>query len=165
MSVLSLCVEPNPILRATARPVDRATDNVSCLVHDMIETMYAHDGIGLAAPQVGRDIQVFVASPSQERGRESVVINPVMVAMQGRTAMTEGCLSLPHMWERVTRAARIHMRGQDVSGNPVDLHVDGLSAIVLQHEFDHLQGRLFIDRLSWWRRCRLWRRSRTVTCV
>ena len=120
MSVLSLCMEPNPILRVATRPVDRAADDVSRLARDMIETMYANDGIGLAAPQVGRDIQMFVANPSQERGRELVVIDPVMVAMQGRTAMTEGCLSLPHTWDRVTRAARVHMRGQDASGKPVD---------------------------------------------
>ena len=141
------------------------TDDVRALARSLIETMRANSGIGLAAPQIGRDVQVFVASPSQVRGEELVVVNPIIVTMRVRTAITEGCLSLPNIWERITRAAQIHMRGYDVSGNPLDVHADGLLAIVLQHEFDHLQGRLFIDRLSWLRRRRVGRNVRAVACA
>lgn len=140
-------------------------DDVRSLARSLIETVRANNGIGLAAPQIGRDVQVFVAGPSQVRGEELVVVNPVIVTTRGRTSITEGCLSLPNVWERITRAAYIHMRGHDVSGNPLDVHADGLLAIVLQHEFDHLQGRLFIDRLSWLRRRRVGRTVHAVACV
>lgn len=124
-------------------------------MRDMIETMYAHDGIGLAAPQVGRDLQVFVANPSQRRGQELVVVNPVLEVATGRSKIVEGCLSLPDVWERVQRAARVRLSGRDACGTPLVVEADGLLAIALQHECDHLQGRLFIDRLSWFRRRRL----------
>ena len=151
-SVLPLCLDPRPILRARARRVEAFTDEVRLLSARLIETMRAHDGVGLAAPQVGRSVQMFVANPSRRRGSELVVINPVVERLEGRSAILEGCLSLPEVWERVRRAARIHLRGQDVEGRPCRVEADGLLAIVLQHEVDHLQGRLFIDRLPWWRR-------------
>ena len=122
------------------------------MARDMIETMYANDGIGLAAPQVGQDVQAFVANPSRQRGRELVMVNPVLDLATGRTGVVEGCLSLPNVWERVRRAARIRMRGRDPLGKPLVVEADGLLAVVLQHEFDHLQGRLLIDRLPWFRR-------------
>ncbi len=146
------------MLRAKAKPVDRVTGDIRQLARDMIDTMYANDGIGLAAPQIGLDLQVFVANPSQERGRELVVINPLVEPISGRIAVVEGCLSLPDVWQRITRAARVRLRGKDVSGNPLAIEAEGLLAIVLQHEFDHLQGRLFVDRLPWFRRRRLLRR-------
>jgi peptide deformylase len=164
MSVHPLCVGPHPVLRAKAQPVQTFTDDVRRLAHDLIETMYANDGIGLAAPQIGRDAQVFVANPSPERGRELVVVNPVLDASRGRAAVTEGCLSLPNMWERVKRAACVRVSGQDVSGKPLVVEAEGLLAIVLQHELDHLQGRLFIDRLSWFHRRQMERRIRSATC-
>ena len=155
MSVRPLCIAPHHVLRQHAQPVARLTEEVKCLAHDLVDTMYANDGIGLAAPQVGRAVQMFVANPSQRRGRELIVINPVVEATQGRTSVVEGCLSLPNAWERVHRAARVRLSGQDAQGNPLRIHAEGLLAIVLQHEFDHLQGRLFVDRLSWFRRRRL----------
>ena len=162
MTVHSLCIEPHPVLRANARPVAAFTDEVRRLARDLIETMYANDGIGLAAPQIGRDLQMFVANPSQDRGREFVVVNPVMETVRGRAAIVEGCLSLPNIWERVSRSSQVRVSGQDVSGKPLDIEADGLLAIVLQHEFDHLHGRLFIDRLSWFRRRRAERRIRAA---
>lgn len=159
MVVHALCLEPHPILRRAARSVHIETDDVRPLARSLIETMRANNGIGLAAPQIGRDVRVFVANPSQARGEELVVVNPVIVSMRGSASVQEGCLSLPNVWERITRAAHVHMRGHDISGNPLDVHADGLLAIVLQHEFDHLQGRLFIDRLSWVRRRRLGRQA------
>lgn len=155
MGVYPLCLAPHPVLRRTARPVEAFTSELRRLAQDLTETMYAHEGIGLAAPQIGRDVQVFVANPSQRRGREVVVVNPVLDAAEGRVSIVEGCLSLPDIWERVKRAARIRMRGQDVFGKPLIVESEGLLAIALQHEFDHLHGRLFIDRLSWFRRRRL----------
>jgi len=155
MGVLPLCLAPHPILRKKARPIETFNRELRQFATQLIETMYANDGIGLAAPQVGQDVQAFVANPSQRRGRELVMVNPVLDLAIGRAGVVEGCLSLPNIWERVRRAARIRMRGQDLSGKPVAVETDGLLAIVLQHEFDHLQGRLFIDHLSWLRRCRL----------
>ncbi len=154
MAVRPLCIEPHPVLRALARPVEAFTRDLQRLVRDLIETMFANDGIGLAAPQIGSDLQVFVANPSQERGRELVVVNPSMEAVGGRTGIIEGCLSLPEVWDRVRRSARVRLRGFDAAGRPLALEAQGLLAIVLQHEFDHLQGRLFIDRLSWLRKRR-----------
>ena len=165
MTVHSLCLEPHPILRMAARLVNFETDDMRPLARSLIETMHANNGIGLAAPQIGRDVQVFVTNPSQVRGAELVVVNPVIVSMRGRASVNEGCLSLPNIWERITRAAHIHMRGHDVSGNPLDLHADGLLAIVLQHECDHLQGRLFIDRVSRLRRRRVGRKVRAAACA
>ena len=150
-----LCIDPHPVLRKKARRIEAVTNEIRRLAREMIETMYAHDGIGLAAPQIGEDLQLFVANPSQRRGQEVVVINPVLEASRGRTAITEGCLSLPQIWERVTRAAQIRLTGQDVRGKPLTMETGGLLAIVLQHEVDHLQGRLFIDRLSIIRRVRV----------
>ena len=131
------------------------TSHLRGLARDMIDTMYANDGIGLAAPQIGHDLQLFVANPSQTRGRELVVVNPVLRTLRGRVGMVEGCLSVPNVWERVKRSAKVRMTGQDLSGAPIDVEAEGLLAIVLQHEWDHLQGCLFIDRVSWFRRRRI----------
>ncbi|MDP3702768.1 MAG: peptide deformylase [Candidatus Omnitrophota bacterium] len=153
MSVRPICVEPHPVLRRAARPVAVFSEEIRRMARDMIETMYANDGIGLAAPQIGQDLQVFIANPSQERGREVVVVNPVLESTEGRATIVEGCLSVPNVWERVRRAARVRLRGQDAQGQALSIEAHGLLAIVLQHELDHLQGRLFIDRIAWWRRC------------
>lgn len=154
MAVLPLCTVPHPVLRAKARVVEAFTDDVRQLARDLIETMYANDGIGLAAPQIGRGVQVFVANPSRQRGRELVVINPALEAATGRARVVEGCLSLPNVWEPVKRAARVRMTGHDAFGTPLAVEADGLLAIALQHEFDHLQGLLFIDRLPWFHKFR-----------
>jgi len=155
MSVQPLCCDPHPTLRTKAHPVETFAASLSVLASDLIDTMYANDGIGLAATQIGQASAVFVANPTRERGRELVVVNPSMETVGGRAAVVEGCLSVPNVWGRVRRAAHVRMRGYDPSGRPVELDADGLLAIVLQHEFDHLQGRLFIDRLPWVRRLQL----------
>ena len=155
MSELPLCFLPHPVLRKPAQPVTAFNQELRRLIEEMIATMYAHDGIGLAAPQVGRDVQVFVASPAQHRGRELVLVNPTLEQATGRASVVEGCLSLPDVWERVSRSADVRVRGQDAAGASVVVEGRGLLAIVLQHELDHLRGRLFIDRLSWLRRTRL----------
>ena len=165
MSVLSLCLEPDAVLRRPARRITAVNDAIKQLIRDMIETMYANDGIGLAAPQVGQPLQLFIANPSQQQGRELVVINPVLEALRGRAGIVEGCLSVPKVWEHVRRSASVRLRGLDADGRPLAIDADGLLAIVLQHETDHLRGRLFIDRLSWWRRRRVARQRRTLACA
>ena len=157
MSVQALSLDPHPTLRVVARPVGVFSRDVLQLSRDLVDTMYAHDGIGLAAPQIGSNLAVFVANPAHRRGQEVVVVNPVMAISSGRASVTEGCLSLPNVWHKVRRASHVRMIGQDPSGRPIAVDADGLLAIVLQHEFDHLQGRLFIDRLSWFSRRRVQR--------
>lgn len=168
MSIRPLCVEPHPVLRRKAAPVVTFAAPLHQLARDMIETMYANDGIGLAAPQIGQGLAVFVANPSQQRGQELVVVNPMLDVLRGRTGITEGCLSLPNTWEHVRRAAQVRLTGQDLTGQSFVLDAEGLLAIVLQHEFDHLQGRLLIDRLSWFRRrfvtARTARRTQAAVC-
>lgn len=155
MSVKPLCRVPQPVLRAPAEPITVFDEALRRLSRDMIETMYANEGIGLAAPQIGRSLQLFVANPSQRRGRELVVANPVLEHLRGKASVVEGCLSVPRVWHKVPRHATLRLHGQTVAGEPLVLEADGLLAIVLQHEVDHLRGTLFIDRLSWWVRRRL----------
>ena len=150
-----MCRLPHPVLRAKAALVEAFTDETRRLAQRLIQTMYANDGIGLAAPQVGVGVQLFVANPSHQRGHELIVANPVLDLAKGSAGIVEGCLSVPDVWERVKRAARVRMTGRDEFGKPLVIEANGLLAIVLQHEFDHLQGRLFIDRLSWLKRRRL----------
>ena len=162
MTVRPLCINPNPVLRTATRPVDAFSDEVRRLARDLIETMHANDGIGLAAPQIGCDLRMFVANPSQQRGRELVVVNPILAEARGRASVIEGCLSLPDVWDRVSRFAHVRLRGCDETGRPLAVEAGGLLAIVLQHEFDHLEGHLFIDRLPWFRRWRLARKIRAA---
>ena len=153
MSIHSLCLDPHPTLRKPAEPIDAFTKQLRRVATDMIDTMHAHDGVGLAAPQIGLNIQLFVANASRQRGEELIVTNPIIAMTQGRAAIVEGCLSVPNLWERVARAARVRIIGQDMWGKPMACEADGLLAIIFQHEIDHLQGRLFLDRLSWRQRC------------
>ena len=155
MSVLSLTIEPNPILRTAALPVLEVTDETRKLAKDMLNTMYAHDGIGIAAPQVGRNLQLCIANPTQNRGKELVLLNPTIVATQGKVSFVEGCLSVPHVWGKVKRWAKIRLKAQDMEQQTLEIEAEGLLAVVLQHECEHLQGKLFIDRLSWFERRRL----------
>ena len=148
-------VVPDPILRRPVQAVQDFSESLRRLAQDLIDTMYAQDGIGLAAPQIGESLAVFVANPSRARGRELVIANPVLGAPRGRLVATEGCLSVPRLWARVRRAGRLRLRGQNLAGEPVHMDVEGLLAITCQHEVDHLQGTLFIDRLSWFERRRL----------
>ena len=147
-----LCVEPHPTLRTAAARIEHFNADLRRLVRDMIDTMYANDGVGLAAPQIGHSVQVFVASPTRNRGEEVVMINPSLERASGRSAVVEGCLSLPDTWSKVRRSAQVRIRGMDLEGSAQVVDTGGLLAIILQHEMDHLQGCLFVDRLPWWRR-------------
>ena len=144
-----IVIYPDPVLRKKAKEVKRIDDGVARLAAEMAETMYAASGIGLAAPQVGvseRVILVDVTGP--ERKELITLVNPVIVEKEGRVIFEEGCLSLPEVREKVERAARVLVRGYDLDEREREIEADGLLAIALQHEIDHLDGVLFIDYLS-----------------
>ena len=148
MSVREIRLLGDPALREKARPVAEVDEEVRRLIDDLIETMYDADGIGLAAPQVGVPLRVFVYDLRDPETPPGVLINPEIVERSGSTKEEEGCLSIPGMSELVERSARVLVRGLDGEGNELLLETDGLLARCLQHECDHLDGMLFIDRLS-----------------
>lgn len=139
-----------PILRQAARPVCSLDGELQRLIDEMIETMYAAPGVGLAANQVGSLQRVFVANPSENHdpGKLLVVINPELVESEGEIVAEEGCLSIPEFREEVRRARRVLLRGLDRDGRPVEVEGQELLARIFQHELDHLNGILFVDRLS-----------------
>ena len=141
---------PDPVLAAKAAPVTEITDEIRALAADMIETMYADKGIGLAAPQVGESIRLITVDLSGPDKREDphVFVNPVLSNLEGEVESEEGCLSVVGYRTTVTRAERLHLSATDLDGNPVEMDADDLMAICLQHEVDHLNGVLFIDKIS-----------------
>lgn len=145
-----IVIWPDPILKEIAKPVDRVDDSIRRLLDDMAETMYAADGVGLAAPQIAEQRRCIVidTSPRQEGQKLIHLVNPEIVKLEGKTTYTEGCLSIPGEAEDVERAAKVWVRALDYHGKPFELEADGLLAIAVQHEFDHLQGTLFVDHLS-----------------
>jgi len=148
--VREIVIWPDPLLKEVAKPVDRVDDGVRRLLDDMAETMYAADGVGLAAPQVAEQKRCIVidTSPRQEGQRLIHLVNPEIVRTEGVTTYTEGCLSIPGEAEDVERAAKVWVRALDYFGKPFELEADGLLAIAVQHEADHLDGVLFVDHLS-----------------
>ncbi len=150
MALLEICTYPDPILRTKASPVSVFDEELRRLVADMAETMYHAPGIGLAANQVGRAEQVLVIDlqkPEYEQGL-IVLINPEIVAADGEVTYEEGCLSVPEFFATVKRSNEVTVRALDENRNPVEIQATGLLAIALQHEMDHLNGRLFIDRIG-----------------
>ena len=148
MSVLTVLHYPDDRLRTIAKPVTEFNEKLSQLVADMIETMYAENGIGLAATQVNIHQRVVVIDLSEERNQPQVFINPEIITKSGDTTYEEGCLSVPQNYANVERAAEVTVKAQDAEGNPFEVNANGLLAICLQHELDHLVGKLFIDYLS-----------------
>jgi len=148
--IREIVIWPDPVLKQVAAPVERVDDAVRRLLDDMAETMYAADGVGLAAPQIAELQRVIVidTSPRQEGQKLVHLVNPEIVATEGKTTYTEGCLSIPGEAEEVDRAARVRVRALDYFGKPFELDADGLLAIAIQHETDHLNGTLFVDHLS-----------------
>lgn len=148
--VREVLIYPDPILKQKARPVALVDDAARELIKDMVDTMYAEEGIGLAAPQIGelRRIIVIDTSPKQEGEKLRVFVNPELVTAEGRTRYTEGCLSIPGEAEEIERFSKVTVRALDEHGEMFELDADGLLAIALQHEMDHLDGVLFVDRLS-----------------
>lgn len=149
MALLPILEYPDKQLRTVATPVTTFDDELQTLIDDMLETMYDSQGVGLAASQVNHHIRLFVMDASDERNAPEVIINPEITPLDDeRELMQEGCLSIPDYYAEVERALRIHLKGQDRNGNPIDANVDGFRAHIMQHETDHLDGRLFIDYLS-----------------
>ena len=148
--VRDIIIWPDPLLKKKSVPVDQVDDGIRRLLDDMAETMYAADGVGLAAPQVGvlKRCIVIDTSPRQEGQRLVHLVNPRIVRAEGETTYTEGCLSIPGEAEDVDRFARVWVRALDYSGKEFELEADELLAIAVQHENDHLDGTVFVDHLS-----------------
>ena len=148
MSVLQVLHFPDDRLRIVAKPVKEVNAEIQRIVDDMFETMYAEEGIGLAATQVDVHQRIIVIDVSENRDERLVLINPEMLEKSGETGIEEGCLSIPEQRAFVPRAEWVKVRAQDRDGKSFELETDGLLAICIQHEIDHLDGKLFIDYLS-----------------
>ncbi|MFV1997059.1 MAG: peptide deformylase [Acidiferrobacterales bacterium] len=148
MAVREILHYPDTKLRTVAKPVKFFGDDTRQLVADMVETMYAAPGIGLAATQIDVHQRVIVIDAAADKNDLHVFINPQLSDFQGETVTEEGCLSVPGVFDNVQRAARVRVRAQDAGGNPFELETDGLLAVCIQHEIDHLDGKMFVDYLS-----------------
>ena len=148
MALREILHYPDPRLRRIAAPVDGVNDETRTLIDDMAQTMYHAPGIGLAAIQIDVPKRVIVLDISPERNALHVFINPQIIMRDGVHIMEEGCLSVPGVYETVQRAQHIRVRAIDRAGNPFELDADGLLAVCIQHEIDHLDGKVFVDYLS-----------------
>jgi peptide deformylase len=148
MAILEVLHYPDPRLRRTAAPVTHIDQAVRELARDMLETMYAEHGIGLAATQVGKLQRLVVMDLSEDHSEPRVLVNPEVLSAEGTEEMQEGCLSVPGFYETVQRAERIRYRHMTLDGELREEETDGLLAVCVQHEIDHLNGKLFIDYLS-----------------
>ncbi len=148
MALLPILEFPDPRLRTRAVPVTAFDAGLERVIDDMFETMYAAPGIGLAAPQVDFHQRLLVMDLSPERTEPLVFANPEILDRQGEAITEEGCLSVPGVFDEVKRAERVRVRAQDRNGTAFELDLEGLLAVCLQHEMDHLEGRLFVDYLS-----------------
>jgi len=148
--VREIVIWPDPVLKEKATPVEAVDDEIRGLLDDMAETMYAADGVGLAAPQVGvlKRAVVIDTSPRDPEQKLIHLVNPEIVRTEGTTTFTEGCLSIPGEAEDVERSLRVWVRALDRDGKPFELEAAGLLGIALQHEIDHLDGTVFVDHLS-----------------
>jgi peptide deformylase len=155
MARLDILHYPDARLHTVAKPVKAVDDRIRRLVDDMAETMYAAPGIGLAATQVDVHERVIVIDVSETHDQLRVFINPEIVAQSGTEESEEGCLSVPGIFDRVTRAERVKVRALDRDGKPFELEADGLLAVCIQHEMDHLVGKVFVDYLSSLKRNRI----------
>jgi len=148
MAILNILHYPDERLRRRAQPVERVDDRIRKLAEDMLETMYDAPGIGLAAVQVGALDRVVVIDVSEDKSDPLVLVNPEILHREGEIKMEEGCLSVPSIYEPVTRAQRVRVRALDLDGAPFELEAEDLLAVCIQHEIDHLDGKLFVDYLS-----------------
>lgn len=149
MAKLAILEYPDPRLRAVARPVTEFDANLRRLISDMAETMYAAPGIGLAATQVDQHIRLLVVDVSETKDQLRVFVNPEILWASDETVLCEeGCLSVPGVYDEVRRPARVRVRAQNGDGTPFELDCEGLLAVCVQHEMDHLTGKVFVDYLS-----------------
>jgi peptide deformylase len=158
MALLSVLEFPDPRLRTRAKPVEEFDSALKQLVANMLETMYTAPGIGLAATQVNVHKQLIVMDVGGETREPQVYINPEILSRDGVEVSEEGCLSVPNVFEEVERAARVRVRARDADGQSFERDLEGLAAVCLQHEMDHLAGKLFVDYLSVLKRERIRRK-------
>ncbi|MGM0593165.1 MAG: peptide deformylase [Pseudomonadota bacterium] len=155
MAHLTILHFPDERLRTVATPVEQVDDALRAFIDDMFETMYDAPGIGLAASQVDLHKRLIVIDISEDKSEPLVLINPEILERDGVESMDEGCLSVPGIYEKVERAERVKVRALDRHGDTFDLEADGLLAVCIQHEIDHLDGKLFVDYLSGLKRQRI----------
>ena len=155
MAKLTILEFPDPRLRTRASPVESVDDGLRSLIDDLFETMYEAPGIGLAATQVNVHKRVLVVDVSADKSEPCALINPVILEKDGVTATEEGCLSVPGYYEEVERAEHIRVKFIDHNGDDVEMEAEGLLAVCIQHEMDHLDGKLFVDYLSEAKRSRI----------
>lgn len=148
MAILNILRYPDERLHTVAAPVAEVNDSIRTLIDDMAQTMYGAPGIGLAATQVDVHLQVIVIDISERRNRLLVLVNPEIVSAGGRSTHEEGCLSVPGIYDQIERAQRVTVRALDRDGESFSLDADGLLAVCIQHEIDHLKGKVFVDYLS-----------------
>ena len=148
MAQLTILRYPDPRLHTVARPVAEVDTRIHRLVDDMLETMYASDGIGRAATQVDVHKRVIVIDVSEDKSKLLAFINPEILERSGEQVCEEGCLSVPGIYEKVTRSERVKVRALDPQGAPFTLEAEGLLAVCVQHEIDHLEGKVFVEHLS-----------------
>ena len=156
MALLPVLCYPDPRLHKRAKPVDKVDERIRAIVKDMAETMYEAPGVGLAATQVDIHEQIIVIDVSDEQNELMVFINPELVwTSPEKKSWREGCLSVPEYYDEVERPANIRVKALDIHGKPFELEADGLLAVCLQHEMDHLQGKVFVEYLSLLKRNRI----------
>lgn len=148
MTILDILRYPDKRLRTVAKPVERVDDSIKKLVDDMFETMYVAPGIGLAATQVNVHQQVIVIDVSEDKNQPLCLINPEIIAEEGTERCDEGCLSVPEIYETVERSEKVTVKALDQNGDEYTLQADEMLAVCIQHEMDHLKGKLFVDYLS-----------------
>lgn len=148
MALLKILHYPDKRLHTVARPVEVVDDSIRQLAADMAETMYAAPGIGLAATQVDRHVQLIVVDVSEKRDELRAFINPKIIAAEGEAEAEEGCLSVPGIYDKVRRAQRIRVWALNLDGVPFELEAEGLLGVCIQHEIDHLKGKVFVEYLS-----------------
>ncbi len=156
MAVLPILHYPDPRLHTVAKPVTEINQKIKQLVSDMAQTMYEAPGIGLAATQVNAHVQVIVIDLSDERNQLQVFINPEIIwASEEKKVWQEGCLSVPDFYDEVLRPSEVKVKALDIDGKPFEIHADGLMAVCIQHEMDHLKGKVFVEYLSSLKRMRI----------
>ena len=163
MAILPVLRFPDERLRKVAKPVTQFTPELQTIIDNMIETMYAEKGIGLASTQVDIHEQIIVTDVTEDKSQPYVIINPEVISKEGETGIEEGCLSIPDCRGFVPRAEKIKIKALDRDGNPYEIDADDLLAICIQHEMDHLKGKLFVDYLSPLKRQRIEQKMKKLT--
>jgi len=158
MAQLNILHFPDPRLRLKAKPIEKVTDEIRQLANDMLETMYDAPGIGLAATQVNQQKRLIVIDVSEDKSSPLFLINPELIETEGEREFEEGCLSVPEAYETVIRADTIRVRALNLQGETFEMDADGILATCIQHEIDHLEGKLFVDYLSNLKRQRIKKR-------